>query len=224
MLNMHTIAHFFRQKTGFAVLILAVLATAFSYYVYTEKQLDVVSESRYVSHQLASQLRQTSDGLTLSVNVSAKQFRQTDFVEQVSNAVARHAINPTLLKLELTESALLDHIEDAIQVMNALKDIGVRFSLDDFGTGYSSLQYLRLLPLYQLKIDRSFVQDIASKGSDQAIVRTIIAMAHTLNLNVIAEGVETQVQQGILLDSGCRYYQGYLFSKPVPIDVFEGLL
>jgi len=163
-------------------------------------------------------------GLTLSVNVSAKQFRQTDFVEQVSNAVARHAINPTLLKLELTESALLDHIEDAIQVMNALKDIGVRFSLDDFGTGYSSLQYLRLLPLYQLKIDRSFVQDIASKGSDQAIVRTIIAMAHTLNLNVIAEGVETQVQQGILLDSGCMYYQGYLFSKPVTIDVFEGLL
>jgi len=158
------------------------------------------------------------------VNVSAKQFRQTDFVEQVSNAVARHAINPTLLKLELTESALLDHIEDAIQVMNALKDIGVRFSLDDFGTGYSSLQYLRLLPLYQLKIDRSFVQHIASKGSDQAIVRTIIAMAHTLNLNVIAEGVETQVQQGILLDSGCIYYQGYLFSKPVPIDVFEGLL
>lgn len=112
-----------------------------------------------------------------------------------------------LLKLELTESALLDHVEDTIAIMNALKDVGVRFSLDDFGTGYSSLQYLRLLPLYQLKIDRSFVQDIAGKGSDQAIVRTIIAMAHTLNLNVIAEGVETQVQQGILLDSGCVHYQ-----------------
>jgi len=162
--------------------------------------------------------------LTLSVNVSAKQFRQADFVEQVTMAVARHAINPMLLKLELTESALLDHIESAIEVMNALKDIGIRFSLDDFGTGYSSLQYLRLLPLYQLKIDRSFVRDIASSSGDQAIVRTIIAMAHTLNLNVIAEGVETEVQQGVLLDSGCMHYQGYLFSKPVPVDVFEGLL
>ena len=162
--------------------------------------------------------------LTLSVNVSAKQFRQADFVEQVTAAIARHGINPMLLKLELTESALLDHIEDAVAIMNALKDIGIRFSLDDFGTGYSSLQYLRLLPLYQLKIDRSFVRDIASSIGNQAIVRTIIAMAHTLNLNVIAEGVETQVQQGILLDSGCMHYQGYLFSKPLPIDAFEALL
>jgi len=162
--------------------------------------------------------------LTLSVNVSAKQFHQVDFVQQIKAAVSRHAVNPMLLKLELTESALLDHVEDTIAIMNALKDVGVRFSLDDFGTGYSSLQYLRLLPLYQLKIDRSFVQDIAGKGSDQAIVRTIIAMAHTLNLNVIAEGVETQVQQGILLDSGCVHYQGYLFSKPLPVDVFERLL
>ncbi len=158
------------------------------------------------------------------MNVSAKQFRQVDFVAQVTMAVARHGINPMLLKLELTESALLDHIEDAIEVMNALKDIGIRFSLDDFGTGYSSLQYLRLLPLYQLKIDRSFVRDIARSNGDQAIVRTIIAMAHTLNLNVIAEGVETPVQQGILLDSGCMHYQGYLFSKPLPVAEFEALL
>jgi diguanylate cyclase (GGDEF)-like protein/PAS domain S-box-containing protein len=189
----------------------------------------ILSISAWVLDSACAQLKRWEQGeltrdLTLSVNVSAKQFRQADFVEQVTMVVARHAINPALLKLELTETALLDHIEDAIQIMNALKDIGVRFSLDDFGTGYSSLQYLRLLPLYQLKIDRSFVQDIASKGSDQAIVRTIIAMAHTLNLNVIAEGVETQVQQGILLDSGCMYYQGYLFSQPVPVDVFEGLL
>jgi diguanylate cyclase (GGDEF)-like protein/PAS domain S-box-containing protein len=165
-----------------------------------------------------------TQALTLSVNVSAKQFHQADFVAQIKMAVTRHAVNPMLLKLELTESALLDHVEDTIEIMSALKDIGVRFSLDDFGTGYSSLQYLRLLPLYQLKIDRSFVQDIAGKSSDQAIVRTIIAMAHTLNLNVIAEGVETQVQQGILLDSGCVHYQGYLFSKPLPIDEFESLL
>lgn len=174
-----------------------------------------------LKHWAADELTRS---LTISVNVSAKQFHQADFAEQVRAAVVRHEINPMLLKLELTESALLDHVEVAIAVMNALKELGVRFSLDDFGTGYSSLQYLRLLPLYQLKIDRSFVQNIAGVSSDQAIVRTIIAMAHTLNLNVIAEGVETQMQQGILLDSGCVHYQGYLFSKPVPIDVFMRLL
>lgn len=189
----------------------------------------ILSIGAWVIDSACAQLKRWEQGeltreLTLSVNVSAKQFRQADFVEQVTMAVARHGINPMLLKLELTESALLDHIEDAIEVMNALKDIGIRFSLDDFGTGYSSLQYLRLLPLYQLKIDRSFVRDITRSSGDQAIVRTIIAMAHTLNLNVIAEGVETQMQQGILLDSGCMHYQGYLFSKPLPVDEFEALL
>lgn len=159
--------------------------------------------------------------LTLSVNVSAKQFRQPDFVSQVKRAVERHGINPMLLKLELTESMLLDQIELTIDTMNALKDIGVRFSLDDFGTGYSSLQYLKKLPLYQLKIDQSFVRDIAEDISDQAIVRTIIAMAQTLNLNVIAEGVETEQQRKLLHLNGCNTYQGYLFAKPVPIGEFE---
>ncbi|MDO9365355.1 MAG: PAS domain S-box protein [Methylotenera sp.] len=162
--------------------------------------------------------------LTLSINVSAKQFRQANFVAQVQETILQHAINPMLLKLELTESILVDRIDDTIETMNALKGLGIRFSLDDFGTGYSSLQYLKLLPLYQLKIDQSFVRDIAIDSSDQAIVRTIIAMAHTLNLNVIAEGVETDEQQGLLKDNGCLHYQGYLFSKPVPIDQFEALL
>ncbi len=159
--------------------------------------------------------------LTLSVNVSAKQFRQPDFVEQVQTAVERHAINPTRLKLELTESILLEQVDLTITTMNALKDIGLRFSLDDFGTGYSSLQYLKKLPLYQLKIDQSFVRDIADDLSDQAIVRTIIAMAKTLNLNVIAEGVETEMQRILLQNNGCNTYQGYLFARPLPIEEFE---
>ena len=162
--------------------------------------------------------------LVLAVNVSARQFRQADFVEQVQAAVARHAINPMLLKLELTESLLLENIEDTIATMDALKALGVRFSLDDFGTGYSSLQYLKQLPLDQLKIDQSFVRDLASDNSDRAIVRTIIAMAHSLKLNVIAEGVETVEQRELLREKGCVHYQGFLFSKPVPIAQFDALL
>jgi len=162
--------------------------------------------------------------LTLSINVSAKQFRQADFVNQIHEAVERYGINPMLLKLELTESMLLDNIEDTVTTMNKLKEVGIRFSLDDFGTGYSSLQYLKRLPLYQLKIDQSFVRDIAVDSSDQAIVRTIIAMAHTLNLNVIAEGVETEQQQGLLFNNGCTHYQGYFYGRPVPIEQFEVLL
>ena len=162
--------------------------------------------------------------LVLAVNVSAKQFHQADFVAQVQAVVQHHAINPMLLKLELTEGMLLENIEDTIATMNALKEIGVQFSLDDFGTGYSSLQYLKRLPLDQLKIDQSFVRDIAIDNSDKAIVHTIIAMAQSLNLNVIAEGVETEEQRQFLLDEGCTHYQGYLFSKPVPVEQFEALL
>jgi len=162
--------------------------------------------------------------LVLAVNVSAKQFRQGNFVAQVKVAVQRHAINPNMLKLELTESMLLDNIEDTIATMNELKEIGIQFSLDDFGTGYSSLQYLKRLPLDQLKIDQSFVRDIATDSSDNTIVRTIIAMAHSLDIDVIAEGVEMEEQRQLLLGSGCAHYQGYLFGKPVPIGQFEELL
>jgi diguanylate cyclase (GGDEF)-like protein/PAS domain S-box-containing protein len=162
--------------------------------------------------------------LILAVNVSAKQFHQADFVAQVQATVQHHAINPMLLKLELTEGMLLENIEDTIATMNALKEIGVQFSLDDFGTGYSSLQYLKRLPLDQLKIDQSFVRDIAIDNSDKAIVRTIIAMAQSLEINVIAEGVETAAQRQQLLVMGCHFFQGYLFSRPVPIEQFEALL
>jgi len=162
--------------------------------------------------------------LILSVNVSARQFRQANFVAQVQEVIQRYGINPDGLKLELTESLLLENVEDTITTMSALRDLGVRFSLDDFGTGYSSLQYLKRLPLDQLKIDQSFVRDITFDVSDRAIVRTIIAMAHSLNLDVIAEGVETEEQRQLLLDIGCAHFQGYLFGRPIPIEQFEVLL
>jgi diguanylate cyclase (GGDEF)-like protein/PAS domain S-box-containing protein len=162
--------------------------------------------------------------LVLAVNVSATQFHQADFVDRVRTAVQKNRIDPARLKLELTESLLLRDIDDTIATMSALNEIGVQFSLDDFGTGYSSLQYLRRLPLDQLKIDRSFVHDIATDGSAETIVHTIIAMASSLSLDVIAEGVETEEQRQRLLKNGCAHFQGYLFGTPQPIAAFERLL
>jgi predicted signal transduction protein with EAL and GGDEF domain len=179
-----------------------------------------VLESACAQLMVWQQEEQTRE-LALAVNVSAREFLQTDFVKRVQDAVHNNGINPARLKLELTESLLLEDIEDTIAIMNTLNDMGVQFSLDDFGTGYSSLQYLKRLPLDQVKIDQSFVRDLAFDSGDRAIVRTIIAMATSLNLNVIAEGVETEEQLQFLLNKGCTHYQGYLFGKPVPIDQFK---
>ncbi len=165
-----------------------------------------------------------SRDIVLAVNVSAKQLRQADFASQVQEAILRNQIDPSRLKLELTESMLQDSIEDTILTMLALKQAGVRFSLDDFGTGYSSLQYIKRLPLDQLKIDRSFVSDIVTDVGDKAIVTTIVAMARSLDIAVIAEGVETAAQTQLLLELGCRQFQGYLFGKPVIADEFDALL
>jgi len=162
--------------------------------------------------------------LVLAVNVSAKQFLQPDFVQEVQTTVKRHGIDPAGLKLELTESLLVDNIKHIIATMTVLRELGIKFSLDDFGTGYSSLQYLKKLPLTQLKIDQSFVRDIATDYSDRAIVLTIITMAHSLGLDVIAEGVETEEQREFLMNKGCMSYQGYLFSKPLPIKEFDLLV
>lgn len=162
-----------------------------------------------------------TQNLVLAINVSARQFHQLDFAAHVHAAVQKHAINPRLLKLELTESMLLDDIQDTIATMNSLKKIGIQFSLDDFGTGYSSLQYLKKLPLDQIKIDQSFVHDIATDPNDAAIVQTIIAMAETLGFDVIAEGVETEAQREFLELRGCRAFQGYLLGRPLPIEQFE---
>lgn len=162
--------------------------------------------------------------IVLSINVSAKQFRQPDFAKKIQDAVSHYGINPSLLKLELTESLLLEDVEEIILTMNILKSLGVQFSLDDFGTGYSSLMYLKRLPINQLKIDQSFVRDLITDGNDQAIVHTIIAMAKSLSLEIIAEGVETEEQLKFLFNKGCTSYQGYLFGRPMPIKQFDALL
>ena len=172
----------------------------------------------------AWQLNNTASHLAISVNISAKQCRQSEFIELVKACAHKFEINPALLRLELTESILLENVEDIVITMQTLKSLGIHFSLDDFGTGYSSLQYLKQLPLYQLKIDKSFVKNIAIDQSDQAIVRTIIAMANSLELNVIAEGVETEEQLRFLEKNNCNHYQGYLFGKPLPINLFEACL
>jgi predicted signal transduction protein with EAL and GGDEF domain len=162
--------------------------------------------------------------LVLAVNVSARQFGDPDFVTQVETTLVNSGIVASRLKLEITESMLLDNIEKDISTMRQLKALGVSFSIDDFGTGYSSLQYLKRLPLDQIKIDQSFVRDLVINSSDKAIVHTIIAMANSMDLNIIAEGVETQEQRQLLLSAGCTNFQGYLFSKPIPIEQFESLL
>lgn len=162
--------------------------------------------------------------LTLAVNVSARQFRQPDFVASVLQVLQTTGAPARLLKLELTESLLVNDVEETIAKMRALKASGVGFSLDDFGTGYSSLSYLKRLPLEQLKIDQSFVRDLLTDTNDAAIARTVIALGHSLGLSVIAEGVETEAQHGFLAKQGCDAYQGYLFSRPLPVEAFDDWL
>lgn len=189
----------------------------------------IVPMGLWVLHTACAQLRawqhdEVTRNLSLAVNVSVKQLRQPDFVAQVRRILHESGAKPSHLKLELTESMVLENVEDTIAKMRDLKLLGVRFSMDDFGTGYSSLQYLKQLPLDQIKIDQSFVRDIASDVNDAAIVQTIIAMSDVLTLNVIAEGVETEAQREFLDKSGCHEFQGYLFGKPLPIEQFEASL
>ncbi len=162
--------------------------------------------------------------LRLSVNISARQFHQPDFIAEVKSALQQSGARPERLMLELTEGLLLKNAETAIQTMEALKKIGVGFSIDDFGIGYSSLAYLKRLPLDQLKIDRSFVCDIADNEDDRAIVHAIISLASSLGLQVIAEGVETAAQREFLAAHNCHAYQGYLFSHPAPVEEFEWMM
>jgi diguanylate cyclase (GGDEF)-like protein/PAS domain S-box-containing protein len=159
--------------------------------------------------------------LRLSVNVSARQFHQPDFVEQVRQSLRAGGADPARLKLELTENVVLDHVETVISRMERLSRMGVGFALDDFGKGYSSLSYLKRLPLDQIKVDRSFVRDIPGDSNDAAIVRAILALSESLGLQVVAEGVETEEQKDFLDQHGCHAYQGYLFGRPMPAAEFE---
>jgi diguanylate cyclase (GGDEF)-like protein/PAS domain S-box-containing protein len=160
----------------------------------------------------------------IAVNVSAVQFRQSDFVTKVIRIVAESGIVPSMLELELTESMIVDNVDALIDKMNQLRASGIGISMDDFGTGYSSLTYLKRLPFSTLKIDRSFVRDIMIDGSDAALVETILSIASIFKFDVIAEGVETIDQFKFLEDHGCHYFQGYLCSKPVQVKTFEELL
>lgn len=162
--------------------------------------------------------------LVLSVNVSARQYLQADFAEKLIQLIDDTGVDPTKLKLELTESMLVENVEDIIVKMSQIKAKGIGFSLDDFGTGYSSLSYLKRLPLDQLKIDQSFVRDVNIDPNDASIVKAIITLGLNLGLDVIAEGVETEAHMQMLLDNGCEAFQGYLFSKPVPIAQFDAMM
>jgi EAL domain-containing protein (putative c-di-GMP-specific phosphodiesterase class I) len=162
--------------------------------------------------------------LTIAVNVSVQQFREPDFVNNVLTIIGKTGARPDRLKLELTESVLVDNVQDIIEKMWALKEKGIVFALDDFGIGYSSLSYLKRLPLDQLKIDRSFVRDVLVDPNDAVIARTIVALGRSLDLSVIAEGVETEAQRDFLAAAGCYAYQGYYFCRPLPVEDLEAML
>jgi diguanylate cyclase (GGDEF)-like protein/PAS domain S-box-containing protein len=189
----------------------------------------IVPIGRWVFEQACSsliRLQQTTgrSNLSISVNISPRQFRNAAFVEEMRTIIATCGLAPERLKLELTESLFLQDIDFVIDKMQQLRRLGLRFSLDDFGTGYSSLTYLKRLPFDEIKIDQSFVADITESAQDATIARTIIRMGHALGLSVIAEGVETAGQLALLLEAGCQGYQGYLFGRPQSLDSFEEML
>lgn len=189
----------------------------------------IIPMGQWVMQTACAQLKEwekkpSTKNLQIAINVSARQFHQIDFIEQLHGCLQESGANPAMLKLELTESVVLADIEDVVNRMQKIKALGVSFSLDDFGTGFSSLSYLKRLPLDQVKIDQSFVRDLTSDSNDAAIVRAIIAMCHSLEMQVIAEGVETEAQLAFLKNYGCMKYQGFLFGKPMSIEEFNRIL
>jgi EAL domain-containing protein (putative c-di-GMP-specific phosphodiesterase class I) len=160
----------------------------------------------------------------VSVNLSARQFQQRDIAKLVMQVLEETGLDPQYLELELTESTIMRNAEEAVSMLNELHALGIGLAIDDFGTGYSSLSYLKRFPVDRLKIDRSFVSDIGESSDDETITSAIIALAHSLNLQVIAEGVETSTQLDFLKERACDEMQGYFFAKPLPHDLIPGML
>jgi PAS domain S-box-containing protein len=185
----------------------------------------IIPVGRWVLHTACAQLKAWQDAglpqLSMAVNLSARQFRQKELAESIGTILLETRLDPHSLELELTESLLMENLEANIATMTKLEAMGVRISIDDFGTGYSSLSYLKRFPIHTLKIDRSFVRDITTDPDDAAIANAVIALAHSLRLNVVAEGVETQEQLDYLQNQGCEQIQGYLLSRPLPAESFE---
>ena len=184
----------------------------------------VLAEACHFCSRLLADGLVDGERFSLCVNISPRQFRQHDFVERVASSLRDSQLPNAMLKLEITEGIVIQNIDDTVGKMLRLKKHGVSFAMDDFGTGYSSLTYLKRLPVDMLKIDQSFVRDATNDPNDAEIIRAIVAMARSLGLGLIAEGVEQQEQLDFLQAQGCHLYQGYLFSKPVPQDAFRELL
>ena len=193
-----------------------------------EETGSIIPIGKWVLHSACRQAKQWHEmghtNLYVAVNLSTRQFREPDLIETIEDAIERTNLPPNSLKLEVTESGIMENPEDAIVKMEILRAKGIHFSIDDFGTGYSSLSYLKRFPIDTLKIDRSFVIDSTTNKDDQEIIKTIIAMARNLSMNTVAEGVETQEQRDFLVHHGCHMMQGYYLGRPMPPDKFEEML
>lgn len=187
----------------------------------------IIPLGKWVLRNVCAQIKAWQDAgyptLRVTVNLSPRQFQQHDLVEMISAAINEAELDPALVELEITESVAMENIEGTVEKLNKLSELGISFSIDDFGTGYSSLSYLKKLPIQTLKIDKSFMQDVTTNYDDAMIVSAVILMAHSLNLKVIAEGVESTEQLDFLLDRKCNEMQGYLFSRPLSADNFAQL-
>jgi len=188
----------------------------------------IVPVGRWVIEQVCRQIAEWQQGpigpVEVSVNVSGHQLIEGDLIADIAHLLKQHQVEPHWLEVELTEGSLMENTQHTIASLQRLHTMGVKISIDDFGTGYSSLAYLRRFPIDTLKIDIAFIREVTSNPQDAAITRTIIELAHSLNLRVVAEGVETQAQLAFLKEAGCDQIQGYLFSRPLPVETLERLL
>jgi EAL domain-containing protein (putative c-di-GMP-specific phosphodiesterase class I) len=188
----------------------------------------IISIGKWVLHSACQQTSEWHEkghtGFYVAVNLSTRQFREPDLIETIEQILESTGLSPDCLNLEVTESGIMKNPEQAVAKMKILRAKGIRFSIDDFGTGYSSLSYLKRFPIDTLKIDRSFVTDCPTNKDDQEIIKTIISMAQSLNLETVAEGVETEEQLDFLIRHGCHIMQGYYFNRPMPANKFEKIL